>query len=111
MAEDTRPASEEGFVPVAPLDELQRRELFNVSVEGATLAVARVDGQLFFFDDTCSHDACSLSGGDLEERCVVCPCHGAMFDVETGEVKCGPATEPIRTFRSQIRDGIVEVQL
>jgi len=29
---------------------------------------------------------------------VQCPWHGSQFDVRSGEVKCGPAEEPIKTF-------------
>jgi len=62
------------------------------------VAVAIVDGQLYAFQDTCTHQQCSLSDGFLDEYAIICPCHQSMFDVRTGEVLVGPAATPLQTF-------------
>jgi 3-phenylpropionate/trans-cinnamate dioxygenase ferredoxin subunit len=49
-------------------------------------------------DDTCTHDECSLGEGELEDCIVECPCHGATFDVRTGEALTLPATRPLRVY-------------
>jgi nitrite reductase/ring-hydroxylating ferredoxin subunit len=59
------------------------------------IAVANVGGELHGFDDTCTHRGCSLAQGTLEGTVVTCPCHGSQFDVTTGAVVRGPATEPV----------------
>lgn len=69
-----------------------------VDVEGTTVAVARVGGVLYAFQDECTHAACSLSDGEIEGCCVVCPCHLGTFDVVTGEVVSGPPKRPLRTW-------------
>ena len=38
------------------------------------------------FDDTCTHEECSLAEGELDGAVIVCPCHGSEFDVRTGDV-------------------------
>lgn len=63
------------------------------------IAIANLDGVLHAFDDTCTHRGCSLSQGVLEGTTVTCPCHGSQFDVTTGEVRRGPATQPVATYR------------
>jgi nitrite reductase/ring-hydroxylating ferredoxin subunit len=60
------------------------------------VAVANVGGELHAFDDTCTHRGCSLAQGTLEGTVVTCPCHGSQFDVTTGAVVRGPATEPVK---------------
>ena len=68
------------------------------------VAVAIVAGQAYAFQDTCTHQQCSLSEGFLDEWAVICPCHQSVFDVRTGEVLLGPATTALRTFAC-VRDG------
>ena len=84
-------------------------ELTAVDLDGAKIAVARVQGQLYAFQDACTHMQCSLSGGDLEAGCVVCPCHLGRFDVTTGAVVDGPPLEPLRTWPARLVDGLVEL--
>ena len=70
-----------------------------VEVDGTTVALARVDGSVYAFQDECTHAACSLADGDLEGRHVICPCHMGTFDVTTGAVVSGPPKEPLRTWK------------
>ena len=67
-------------------------------VGGTTVNVASVDGQLYAFDDTCTHRGCSLAKGTLVGTTVTCPCHGSQFDVTSGAVHRGPAARPVRSW-------------
>ena len=64
--------------------------------------VASVGGQLYAFDDTCTHKACSLAKGKLDGTTVTCPCHGSQFDVTSGAVLRGPAQQPVRSRLVQL---------
>jgi 3-phenylpropionate/trans-cinnamate dioxygenase ferredoxin component len=70
-----------------------------VSVDGIEVAVVGTDAGLVAFDDTCTHRACPLSEGQIEDGTVVCPCHKSRFHLTTGQPLNGPATEPIRIRR------------
>ncbi|MBT5019577.1 MAG: Rieske 2Fe-2S domain-containing protein, partial [Planctomicrobium sp.] len=41
---------------------------------------------------------------------LTCPRHGAKFNVKTGAPTKMPATEPVRTFPVEVRDGAVYVK-
>ena len=66
-------------------------------VAGTKVNVASVAGHLYAFDDTCTHQGCSLGGGELDGTTVTCPCHGSQFDVTSGAVLRGPAGRPVRS--------------
>jgi nitrite reductase/ring-hydroxylating ferredoxin subunit len=49
--------------------------------------------------------------GQLDGTIVICPCHGSEFDVTTGEVRRGPAGEPVQSYPVRIEDGLVRVEV
>jgi len=66
-------------------------------LQGTKVNVANADGNLYAFDDTCTHAGCSLARGKLDGTTVTCACHGSQFDVTSGAVLRGPATRPVRS--------------
>ncbi|HHQ42086.1 MAG TPA: non-heme iron oxygenase ferredoxin subunit, partial [Chromatiales bacterium] len=60
--------------------------------------------------DVCTHDGGCLAGGDIEGREVVCPRHGARFDLLTGEATAPPAYEPVHVFPVKVEGGRVYVR-
>jgi nitrite reductase/ring-hydroxylating ferredoxin subunit len=71
-------------------------------VGGIKVNVANVAGHLYAFDDTCTHQGCSLARGKLEGTTVTCACHGSRFDVTSGAVLRGPAEESVRSRPMQV---------
>jgi 3-phenylpropionate/trans-cinnamate dioxygenase ferredoxin subunit len=77
-----------------------------------TVCVARLeDGTLVCFDDTCTHEECPLSDGDLEGDHVVCYCHSGEFDVRTGAVVKGPPEDPLPVYELRESAGELEIRL
>ena len=66
-------------------------------VDGVDILICNVDGAFYAIEDVCTHDGAPLDQGTLDGRCVVCPRHGATFDVETGAATL-PAVMPVMTF-------------
>ena len=89
------------FVVPYYLNDLKRR-----------ISVARVDNHLYAFDDlcTCAEQACPLSGGLLSGATIMCQCHGSRYDVSTGAVIAGPATEALDTYEVQEVDGSIQIR-
>jgi 3-phenylpropionate/trans-cinnamate dioxygenase ferredoxin subunit len=64
---------------------------------------------VFVVDNYCTHALARMSEGALKGTRIICPLHGASFDVRTGQVLGGPATAPLTAYPSRIVDGQVEV--
>ena len=79
-------------------------------ISGTRITVANVDGVFYAFDDACTHEHCSLSEGNLEGTKVICACHGAEFDVRTGEVLAPPAKVPLRVYRVRVADDALQIE-
>jgi nitrite reductase/ring-hydroxylating ferredoxin subunit len=76
------------------------------------ISVARVDDRLYAFDDlcTCGDGACPLSGGLLTGTMLMCQCHGSRFDITTGAVINGPATDALNVYEVQDVDGSIQIR-
>jgi nitrite reductase/ring-hydroxylating ferredoxin subunit len=96
---------------VTPVSQLKDNEMKAVEVSGRRISVVKVGGDFFAFDDTCTHHQCSLSEGFIEGTTVECPCHGALFDVKSGQVLRLPATQSINTYPVKVENEIVFVEL
>lgn len=84
------------------------REVFDVN--GYYVALFNVDGTYYAFEDACTHDDGPLADGELEGYEIVCPRHGARFDIRTGEALTPPAVTPTHRFETRVQDGAVQIQ-
>jgi 3-phenylpropionate/trans-cinnamate dioxygenase ferredoxin subunit len=100
-------------IDVVPADELPPGSLKIVSVGSLRIGVYNLNGKLCAIEDRCSHDDGPLCEGDYdpEEGVVVCPRHGATFDICSGRPLTLPAYEPVETFPVRVEDGIVKVDV
>ena len=98
---------------VAPADEFPPGSVKIVQQGSLYVGVYNCGGALYAIEDRCSHDDGPLCEGDWdEETCrVICPRHGAQFDLATGRPLTLPAFEPVDTFPVKIEDGVVRVEL
>jgi nitrite reductase/ring-hydroxylating ferredoxin subunit len=45
------------------------------------------------FSAVCTHQGCTVAG--VSNGVITCPCHGSTFDIATGAVTQGPATQAL----------------
>ncbi|MBI3647302.1 MAG: Rieske 2Fe-2S domain-containing protein [Actinobacteria bacterium] len=98
------------LVTVGRSDEIGEGKTKAFQVGAQLVGIARVGGELLAFSDICTHRQCNLtSGGEIEGTVIDCECHGSRFDMKTGEVVEGPATEPLATFEVTEENGEIQV--
>jgi 3-phenylpropionate/trans-cinnamate dioxygenase ferredoxin component len=101
--------SQVDYIQIAPLDELPDGERLFVDIGEHAIVIFSIAGQMYAIGDVCSHDDGPLGDGDLEGFNVVCPRHGAEFDVRTGEAVQLPAVVDIPAYPVRVRDGQIEI--
>lgn len=97
------------FAEIAPASELPNGERLFLEIEGRAIVIFNIAGELFAIGDICTHDDGPLGDGDLEGYNIVCPRHGAEFDVRTGRVVQMPAVVDIPAYPVKVVDGMIQV--
>lgn len=99
------------FVKVGRASEVPdgRPEVFEV--EDRHIAVYRLDGAYYAIEDICTHDGGPLAEGDVEDGEVICPRHGARFDIKTGAVRRMPAVTPVESYPVRVEGDDLSIGL
>ena len=97
------------FVEIAPVSDLPNGERLFVDLSDKPIVIFNIAGQLFAIGDVCSHDDGPLGDGLLEDHNIVCPRHGAEYDVRTGKAMAMPAVIDIPAYPVKLVDGNIFV--
>ena len=84
--------------PVAKRDDIPPGAIKRVDVDGVEVLLCNVGGEIYAVEDVCTHDGGPLDQGELDGCRIMCPRHGALFDVTTGVALTLPAIEPLPTY-------------
>ncbi len=91
------------LVKVCSIEEVPKNGMKGFSVNGREVFVARAGDDYYCNDSACTHRGAPLHDGDLREKTVTCPWHGAQFDVTTGRHLSPPAPGPLKNHRIEVR--------
>ena len=83
-------SEEHGFIKICPLKDLKEKSGKKFFLEENEIAVFRVEGEIYAVSNQCPHQlSANIYDGFIEDRFVVCPVHGWMFDLKTGKTPSG----------------------
>ena len=82
--------------------DLGNGERLFVEIGDKPIVVFNIAGQYFAIGDVCSHDDGPLGDGLLDDFHIVCPRHGAEFDIRTGKAMLMPAVIDIPAYPVRI---------
>jgi 3-phenylpropionate/trans-cinnamate dioxygenase ferredoxin subunit len=99
------------FQAVLKLSELPPGSMRAVLLEGREILLCHTREGLFALDNICTHAHARLCEGRLRATRLVCPLHGASFDIRDGRVLGPPAEVPLPTHRVRVVGESVEVAL
>ncbi|EYR63702.1 ferredoxin [Actinotalea ferrariae CF5-4] len=75
------------------------------SASGLRVLVAQpAEGEVVAYSAVCTHQGCTVAPDGAE---LVCPCHGSVFDLATGDALQGPATGALAPFGVRVEGGDV----
>ena len=78
-------------------------------VGGKAVLVCHAPERWYAVSNICSHAQEKLECGRMRRDSIVCPLHGARFDLATGRALSPPAKEPIATYELRIMEDWIEI--
>jgi 3-phenylpropionate/trans-cinnamate dioxygenase ferredoxin subunit len=101
----------DGFIKVATVDEVAQNGSLLVQVDGIEVALFNLGGEIYAIENVCTHDGGPLVEGTIVNGCeVMCPRHGARFDIRTGEALSFPAFEPTASYAVRVEGNEVWIE-
>ena len=97
--------AEPGYQLVAQRGDVPPGKTLCVEVGGREILLCHTAQGLFAVDNLCSHAAARLCEGKLKGHRILCPLHGAAFDVRDGSALSKPASEALRVYPVKLEGG------
>ena len=94
--------TEKSWHRVAALSEVEEGGVFGTHLGDEPIALCRIDGKVYAFDDVCPHAYALLSQGFVEGNEIECPLHGARFEIATGKCVAPPADQDLKMHEVRI---------
>ena len=101
------------FIAVASVSELTDPDSMLVEVDDKMIVLIHAAGHYYALDDLCTHDGGPLSGGKIDTAgaALVCPRHGARFELSSGAALTMPATKATVAHEVKVEHGKILVRL
>ena len=96
--------------PVARASDIPPGTTRRIEIDNEPVLLCNVEGSFYAIEDVCTHDGGELDQGELEGARIMCPRHGAYFDVTTGAALTLPAVLPVRTYTDRVEDGGIFIE-
>ncbi len=90
--------------------EQSDRKLIDLD-DGEKVGLFKLEDGYYAVSAWCSHQRTSLINGDIEGHEIMCPLHGARFDLRTGKHLCLPAVRPIESYPVKVEDGKIFIKV
>ncbi|MDF1518946.1 MAG: non-heme iron oxygenase ferredoxin subunit [Brevefilum sp.] len=97
------------FISVCSEEELPPGERLFIEIDDKSIVLFNLAGDYYAIADVCTHDDGPLGEGEVDDHQIICPRHGARFDIPTGEVLALPAVQDVPVYPIRVVDGMIEI--
>ncbi|HJU34497.1 MAG TPA: Rieske 2Fe-2S domain-containing protein [Nitrososphaera sp.] len=99
-------------VMVGKASDIGEGKMAHFTVGGKEILIANIRGQYYATSNTCTHAGAELHEGALDGRDLICPWHGAKWDVTTGNLLWFPQKlQELGHYEVMIENGTMYVEV
>ncbi len=96
---------------VASVNDVKPNSMIGVEANNQKILIANVNGTFYAIGNKCMHRGCQLSKGELEGETVICPCHGSIYDLKTGNFLKGPTKKGEPKYELKVENGDIMINV
>ena len=97
------------FVDVCSVSDLGAGERLEIELGKFSVILLKVGDQFHAIGNLCTHDNGPIGEGEIEGDEIICPRHGARFDINSGKATHLPAVVGIPIFPVRINGDLIQV--
>jgi nitrite reductase/ring-hydroxylating ferredoxin subunit len=101
--------AENDYRVIASTAEVAKGKTLCIEVHGREVLLCHTADGFYAVDNLCTHAEARLCEGKLKGHRILCPLHGAAFDVRDGSALTRPASVALRTYPLRITGADIEV--
>ena len=99
------------YVTVGPASEVLDGGRLFIEIDGEPIVIINLQGKYYAIADVCSHDDGPVGEGLIEGYEIICPRHGARFDIRNGKALALPAFVDIPAYHVRVVGDQIEIGL
>lgn len=97
------------YIRVTPVEDFPAGERIYLEIDSYPIVIFKINGEYFATGDICTHDGGEIGNGELEGEEIICPRHGARFNIRSGKAVALPAVTDIPVYPLRVVDGYLEI--
>lgn len=97
------------FYRVTPVEDYPEGERVFLEIDGHPIVIFMLKGEYIATGDVCTHDGGEIGNGELDGEEIICPRHGARFNIRSGKAVALPAVTDIPVYPVRVVDGFLEI--
>lgn len=99
------------YVDVCAVSDIPNGKYRAFDIAGQSILIFRMSSDYFAIQNRCTHLKLPLAGGRQIGCEIICPAHGARFDIRNGKAVGSPAVDPVSCFEVNIAGDRIEIKL
>jgi len=99
------------YKAVTSVDTISEKAIHCFEVDGVAVVICKFRDEFYAVENSCSHALSGFDEGRLRGFRIMCPLHGATFDIRDGSCTGAPARLPIRSFPLRVVDDMIEIDV
>ncbi len=97
------------YTAVTEAKKIPEKSFSTFEINGVSIVICRFRDEYFAVENRCSHAQSRFDNGRLRGYRIMCPLHGATFDIRDGCATSLPARNPIGAYPCRVTNGVIEV--
>jgi nitrite reductase/ring-hydroxylating ferredoxin subunit len=93
------------LAPLCLASDVSEDTPVKAEIDGEEVAVFQVGEQYYVTQNLCTHGPGELCDGFVDGEEIECPFHQGKFNIITGTPTAPPCTVPLRTWKTELREG------